>query len=94
MKRFLELLRSPPALVEFHEQTVVYAKNQPEYRPLPAYQYRDAQGTIVCCWRLSIRDRMRLLLTGRLWHTILTFNQALQPQLLEVDKPAMPKAGA
>ena len=79
-------------LIEFPEQTVVIAKDQPQYRPLPAYQYRDEQGTIVCCWKLSFWERVRVLFTGKLWHTILTFNSPLQPQLLETHKPDMPKA--
>lgn len=77
-------------LIEFPEQTIVIAKDQPQYRPLPAYQYRDAEATIVCCWRLSWRERLRVLLTGRIWHRVLTFRQSLQPQLLTTEKPDMP----
>jgi len=76
-------------LIEFPEQTVVIAKNQPEYRPLPAHQFRDENGTIACCWQLTILERIRVLFTGKIWHQILTFNGPLQPQLLTVDKPAM-----
>lgn len=76
-------------LVEFPEQTVVIAKDQPEYLPLPAHQFRDAEGRIACCWQLSWRERFRILITGRLWHQVLTFGQPLQPQLLSVEKPEM-----
>lgn len=79
-----------PQLIEFPEQTLVIAKNQPQYRPLPAYQYpNDPEGKIVCCWKLSLRDRLKLLFTGKLWHTVMTFNKPLQPQLIVVDKPKM-----
>ena len=82
---------APPALIDFKEQTVTYAKDQPEYRPLPAYKYKDdPQGKIVCCWKLSLRDRIKVLMTGKVWHLILTFNHPLQPQLMMVDKPEMP----
>ena len=74
---------------EFSEQTVVYAKDQPEYLPLPAHQFHDAQGRIAFCWQLSLRERLKVLLTGRVWHQVLTFNQPLQPQILEVDMPDM-----
>src|SRR3546814_13185248 len=81
-------------LVEFPEQTVVYAKDQPEYRPLPAYQDpADVHGRIVCCWRLTWRERLMLLLTGRVWHEVLTFHQPLQPQLLQIDRPGLPVVG-
>lgn len=78
-------------LIEFPEQTVVIAKDQPEYNPLPAYQYNDKEGTIVCCWKLSFKERIKLLFTGKLWHHILTFHQSLQPQLLQVNSPFIKK---
>ena len=78
--------------VEFSEQTVVFAKDQPEYRPLPAYRHDgDPTGRIVCCWELTWRERLRLLWAGRIWHSVLTFNQPLQPQKLDVQKPVMPR---
>lgn len=83
-------LTEPPRLISFPEQTVVIAKDQPEYNPLPAHVFKDdPQGRIACCWKLSWHDRFRVLFTGRLWHQILTFQQPLQPQLLTVDKPQM-----
>ena len=79
-------------LVEFAEQTVVIAKNQPEYLPLPAYRYRsDPEGRIVCCWELTWRERFRVLFGAPIWHHVLTFNQLLQPQLLTLEKPQMPE---
>lgn len=75
-------------LIEFPGQNVVFAKDQPEYLPLPAYRVpNDQYGRIVCCWDLSWRERFRLLWSGKLWHTVMTFNQALQPQLLEAQRP-------
>jgi len=77
-------------LIEFPEQTVVIAKDHPEYQPLPAHQVPNSQqGEIICCWRLTWRERFRLLFTGKVWHSIWTFNQPLQPQLLSSDKPQM-----
>ena len=91
-KRIVPVPRPSPAprLIEFPEQTVIIAKDQPEYNPLPAHVFKhDPQGRIACCWQLSFRDRCKVLLTGKLWHQILTFRQPLQPQLLLVDKPDM-----
>lgn len=77
-------------LVEFPEQTTVFAKNQPEYLPLPAHKFEgDPQGRIAFCWRMTWRERFKVLFTGMLWHQVLTFDQPLQPQLLETDKPDM-----
>lgn len=74
-------------LIEFPEQTVVIAKDQPKYNPMPAHQVRDREGTIICCWKLSWKERFKIMLGGKLWHRILTFNGSIQPQLIEVDSP-------
>jgi hypothetical protein len=74
-------------LIKFPEHNVVYAENQPPYVPLPAHKFGDSRGTIICCWKLSWRERLKVLFTGLIWHHILAFNHPLQPQLLEVDKP-------
>jgi len=77
-------------LVEFPEQTVVYAKDQPEYNPLPAHRVPGSDtGEIICCWKLSWRERLRVLWRGVVWHHILTFHQPLQPQRLAAEKPSM-----
>lgn len=72
-------------LVEFPEVTTVIAKDQPEYRPMPAHVAAD--GTVTCCWKLSPLELAKLRETGCLWHQILTFGQPLQPQLLLIDRP-------
>jgi len=74
-------------LIEFAEQTVVIAKNQPQYNPMPAHVTQDSMGRIVCCWKLSIKERIKLMLTGKVWHHICTFGNSIQPQLLEVNSP-------
>ncbi len=77
-------------LIEFTEQTVVIAKDQPEYLPLPAHRFpNDPQGRIAFCWQLTWKERFAVLLRGKLWHQVLTFNQPLQPQMLAVEKPDM-----
>ncbi len=63
----------------------VYAKNQPEYFPLPVWKQKD--GTILIRWRLTWRERLMLLLTGNLYHWVRTFNASLQPMKLQVEWP-------
>lgn len=74
--------------ISFAEQNCVYAKDQPEYLPLPVHKTPD--GTVVSCWGLSWSDRVRLLFTGRMWLSVLTFNHPLQPLLPSVDSPFAP----
>jgi hypothetical protein len=74
--------------IEFAGQNVVYAKDQKEYLPLPAYRVPNSDyGQTFFCWKLSPWERVKLLFTGRVWHQVLTFNDKLQPQLLDVTRP-------
>jgi len=63
----------------------VYAKNQPEYLPLPSRV--DSDGTVVTCWELTWRERLTVLFRGTLYLTLLTFNKPLQPIRCSIDKP-------
>ena len=63
----------------------VYAKDQPEYLPLPSRA--DSQGTVVTCWQLSFKERLIALLRGKFYLTLLTFNHPLQPIRCSIEKP-------
>ena len=67
--------------IEFVEQNCVFAKSQPEYKPLPAYKSED--GTVISCWRLTLRERVKLLFTGKIWVGMLMFDKPLTPIFLE-----------
>ena len=71
--------------IKFKEANFTFAIHQPEYLPLPAWRGND--GTVISCWRFSWRERLKLLITGKIWLKVLTFNQPLQPQRLDVDRP-------
>jgi len=71
--------------IEFKERNVVYAKDQPEYLSLPAHRMED--GEVITCWKLTLRERLKVLFTGRFWICLLTFNQPLQPVRPDVNKP-------
>ena len=63
--------------IEFSKSNVIYAKDQYQYLSLPAYKSED--GCVVSCWRLSLKERIQLLFNGRLFLSLLTFNNPLQP---------------
>lgn len=71
--------------IKFKEANLILAKNQPEYRPLPAWKGED--GTVISCWQLNWRERFKLFINDRIWLRTLTFNKPLQPQRLDVDRP-------
>lgn len=72
--------------VAFKEQNTVFAKDQSEYQPLPAYKANTPQGEVVSCWSLSFCERLTVLLTGRIWLALLSFNKPLTPSFLTVTK--------
>ena len=72
--------------IEFKEQNVVYAKDQKEYLPLPAYKHHTKQGEVVSCWQLSLRERLRILFTGKLWVSLMSFNKPLTPSYFTTKK--------
>lgn len=65
---------------------VTYAKNQPEYIPLPAI--KSADGMVTTRWHMSWKERLKALLSGSVYLQILTFNQKLQPVKLSLQIPA------
>ena len=71
--------------VTFKEQNTVYAKDQKEYLPLPVY--KDAQGTIVSCWKMTFKERIKFLFTGKVYVSLMTFNMPLQPQHVTITPP-------
>lgn len=72
--------------LEFKEQNIVYAKDQPEYIPLPGHKVRDERGEFIFCMGLSFRERLRVLFTGKIWCSLLTFNKPLTPSFFTTKK--------
>ena len=73
--------------IKFKEVNTVYGANQSEYKPLPAYKLDTPQGEVVVCFKLSVRERLKMLLTGRMWLISYTFNKPLLPLLPLADSP-------
>lgn len=72
--------------VSFKYQNVVFAKEQQEYQPLPALKIDSPEGEIVSCWGLSFRERIRVLFTGRIWVSLMSFNRPLTPSYLSTRR--------
>ena len=70
-------------------QEITLAKDQPQYIPLPvAYvEYSDGVKSMISCYKLTIGERLRILLSGKVWWEQLTFGHPLQPQKMHVREP-------
>lgn len=73
--------------LNFDGANVVYAANQPEYEPLPAEYCGGKYGQINTLWELSPEELKQVQETGKIWLSVLTFGQPLQPVLLTTEKP-------
>ena len=73
--------------LNFDGANVVYAANQPEYEPLPAEYCGGKYVQINTLWELSPEELKQVQETGKIWLSVLTFGQPLQPVLLTTEKP-------
>ena len=71
---------------EFKHQNIVFAKDQPEYQPLPALRLDTPQGEVISCWKLSFKERLQVLVFGRVWVSLMMFNKPLTPSFLSVKR--------
>jgi len=71
--------------IEFKEMTCILAKDQPQYLPLPVHIDKD--GIVTSCWKLSLKERIKMLFSSKIWISVMTFNKPLQPQLIHVNNP-------
>lgn len=73
-----------PEVIPEGTKLVVYAKNQPEYIPLPVIKYPD--GLLLTEWKLTEEEREAIIRGENIKLWIWTFNNPLQPIALEVTK--------
>lgn len=74
--------------IMFDGMTIVIARDQPPFLPLPASVTGGPLDRVVTtCWALSWRERLTVLCTGRMWVRQKTFGEMFQPQKLQVENP-------
>jgi hypothetical protein len=68
-----------------------WAKDQPQYNVLPSIRSTEPgqSGRVTTRWRLTWRERWKLLAGGSLFIQILTFGMPLQPLLPFVGEPTL-----
>jgi hypothetical protein len=69
---------------------VIYAADQPQYRPLPALRCLD--GTILTRWEFTEEEKQQVLEQGYIYLAVNTFNMPLQPVIIMVTAPDISKA--
>lgn len=61
--------------ISFERTNCTYAERQPQYNPLPACKVEGPEGRVITCWRVGFIERLKILFTGRIYLSILTFNK-------------------
>jgi hypothetical protein len=71
--------------IKFEEANIIFRGNQLEDSPTPIFKSKE--GTVVSCWGLSFVERLKILIRGKLWLTVMTFNAPLQLPTPDVECP-------
>jgi hypothetical protein len=78
--------------ISFEQTNIKIAEHQDEYLTLPAH-YNKEKGVVTSCWKMSFKERLRVLLNGRVFLQNLTFGQPLQPIKMSVRNPLIKNTG-
>jgi hypothetical protein len=74
-----------PGLKLLEDELVIYAKDQPEYIPLP--MWNGPAGLRLSRWKLTWKERLQILIGGSIWLQVLTFDRPLQPVRMHTNMP-------
>ena len=77
--------------IEFEQQTVVLAKDQPEYNNLPVHITNDAERQMISCYELTDEEFKIITETKKIWHGQCTFGKHYHPTWLSVQNPFIGK---
>ncbi|REC56997.1 hypothetical protein DRF62_02235 [Chryseobacterium piscium] len=69
--------------INFEYTNTVFAVNQPEYQPLPAHI--AINGDVSICWELTDVEIEKLKETKKLFISVKTFGQPLQPLFMTTE---------
>lgn len=70
--------------IDFEGSNEVYAKDQPQYIPLPVYRRGDGDGRVYCIWKPDEKERKQIADGKNIGLWISTFHHPLQPLLMVV----------
>jgi len=81
--------------IDFEGSNCTYAKDQPEYLPLPVCRDSSDEVRVMSCWELDEADvevfkaQLERGEMPRLWLVTVTWGAALQPVGLSVTRPVV-----
>jgi len=72
--------------IKFKECNTTLKSNDKNIADLPALVMNDNDKIVVTCWKLSFVERIKILVTGKMWNCTMTFGKPLMPVKLTVDR--------
>lgn len=71
--------------IKFKQSNVVFAKDQKEYQPLPAFKIDSSVVEVITCWKMNFWERLTVFITSKVYLSLLTFGKPLMPQYMSVN---------
>lgn len=75
--------------IKFKHVNTEFAKDQEQYNTLPALRLDTPEGHVITCWKMTPKERLKVLFTGKVWMNLMSFNKPLTPSLLSTDRKDM-----
>jgi hypothetical protein len=73
--------------LQFKGYNTEVAKNQDQYNTVYAFKVNEPEGRLIMCLRPSFKEWIAILFKRKMWLSVLTFNQPLQPYKLQTNRP-------
>jgi len=77
--------------VKFKGQNTVIKSKSNDFYDMPILVSDTTEGHVVMCYKLSFIERIRVLFTGRIWLSVLSFKKPLKPMFLGTKKKELIK---
>lgn len=72
--------------INFDKANCTYAKDQPEYLPLPVCKVPGKEGEVVSVWEPTDEERKQIAEGANISLSVWTFGGPLQPQRISVSE--------
>lgn len=68
--------------------------SQKQYQTLPVVKLDNQEGTTVSCWKMNLKERIKVLIFGRVFIAQWTFKDPLQPVLISTNRKEVYSLGS
>jgi hypothetical protein len=75
-----------PVIKNYEDREIIFAKDQPEYLPLPALRLTGDSTPILSRWRFTEEERTRVALVADILLTQFIFTDLYHPIQMEVSE--------